>query len=485
MNPRWMKTLFAGGILLMAGHVHAPVHAGQKALLIGIGEYPYLPAESQLAGPRNDVRAMREFLVSEWGFSAGDIRMLVDREATKSEIRDALEIWLPGTTRTGDRVVIYFSGHGSQVRDDDGDERDGMDETFVPTDYGRNGERDSDMLRDDEVADALAQISDRQVIFIADSCHSGTVTRSLDTDMFSTAGNAKPRYLPPTGFVRSIGIVRDEEPISGDLDIQLTLSAALPYQLAWEADGSGIFTQHLIAALTDLRADLNANGRLTSSELIEYVRPRTEAWCERVRKCRELQFTPNMDPKNGSIVLQPVSDAGALTMVDESDPDAVSDILPGVTDGRVNVEISPGHRIPIGEELTFRLTSSVNGYLTLLDLTAEGDVVLLFPTAEDILNGKSGRIRANAPLSVPDQTYQMKFYAGDPVGPGRLMAIVTEDYVDLGSLLDGYRDFEPIEERLEFVSSITERLYRVWTGDDDRNRSARWTVGYTDYEIYR
>ena len=76
-----------------------------------------------------------------------------------------------------------------------------------------------------------------------------------------------------------MAVVRDEEPIAEDIDIHLTLSAALPHQLAWELDeAGGIFTTYFIEALTDMRADLNGNGRLTGAELINYVKPRTESW---------------------------------------------------------------------------------------------------------------------------------------------------------------------------------------------------------------
>ena len=151
---------------------------------------------------------------------------------------------------------------------------------------------------------------------------------------------------------------------------------------------------------------------------------------------------------------------------------------------QVTVDIFPDRRIRLGEEVSFRLASSVDGHLTLLDLNAAGDLVLLFPTAEDIRRGKSGRIRAGAPLTVPDLSYGVAFEAAEPVGRNVLIAIVTEDLVDLGSLLDGHREFEPIEDGLEFAGAISGRLRAVWTGDPQANRSARWAIGYVEYEIH-
>ena len=454
-----------------------PADAGQKALLIGAGEYPYLPKKSQLAGPRNDVRLMNAFLVDEWGFSDSDVRVILDKEATKQGMLDALGVWLPGATRRGDRVVIYYSGHGSQVDDESGDERDGKDETFVPTDYGRNGERAEDMLLDDELATALNRLGDRQVLLIADSCHSGTVTKSLQVD----ALNAKARYLPFRTTTKGIG--RDEEPISDDINVHLTLSAALPDQYAWESDGSGVFTKLLIEALTDMRADRNGTGHLTTAELINYVKPRTERWCDEVPDCRKerLGFTPNIDPKNQTFVLQPVG-ADGLLMVVQEDTAALSDILPELESDTIDIDIRPGNRLRIGDKVAIRLTSAKDGHLTLLDRNSNNELTLLFPTQVDFERGISDRIRAHRPLTVPDKSHRFTFSAQEPAGPGEVIAIVTRDQVNFDRLLDEYRGFEPVENKLDFMKSIAARLYAVWK-EDGENRGAQWAVGYADYQI--
>ncbi|MXY34894.1 MAG: hypothetical protein F4186_14220 [Boseongicola sp. SB0676_bin_33] len=77
----------------------------------------------------------------------------------------------------------------------------------------------------------------------------------------------------------------------------------------------------------------------------------------------------------------------------------------------------------------------------------------------------------------------MAFETAEPVGRNVLAAIVTEDLVDLGSLLDGHREFEPIENGLEFAGAISGRLHVAWTGDLHANTSARWPFGYVEHEI--
>ena len=477
MTPARGTLLASVLVLLAGGGVPLPANSGQKALLIGVGAYPHLPLESQLLGPPNDARAMRAFLTAEWGFEAADIRSLIDEQATKQGILDALEHWLPEATAPGDRVVIYYSGHGSRVRDIDGDEEDGMDETFVPADYGRANGRDADMLLDDELGAALARLGDRRVLLIADSCHSGTVSRSMDRDEAPRYDDARPRYLPVRASSRQILVVRDEEPMAGDLAVHLTLSAALPHQLAWEVDGGGLFTKYLIEGLTDLRADLNGNGRLTSAELISFIKPRTETWCRDRPNCERHGFTPNLDPKQDAFLLQPPTLA--------TDTEAVSDILPSLGDGAVSVAVEPGPRLHLGNKIEFRVTSTMAGYLTLLDLGPGGELVLLFPTAEDLRHGKTGRIRAGHPLHVPDPSYGFEWVAQPPTGAGQVLAIVTGDRIELDGLLDGHRDFEPITDQDAFMKSLAARLYAVWTGDSERNRAVAWAVGYSDYRISR
>ena len=53
----------------------------RRALLIGINEYQAVPT---LAGALNDIAAMREILLTRWGFEPRHIRTLTDRAATRA-----------------------------------------------------------------------------------------------------------------------------------------------------------------------------------------------------------------------------------------------------------------------------------------------------------------------------------------------------------------------------------------------------------------
>jgi hypothetical protein len=46
----------------------------------------------------------------------------------------------------GDALFVHYSGHGGNVRDTNGDEADGYDETLVPLDYERAGQIIDDLI---------------------------------------------------------------------------------------------------------------------------------------------------------------------------------------------------------------------------------------------------------------------------------------------------------------------------------------------------
>jgi hypothetical protein len=58
-----------------------------------------------------------------------------------------------------EEIWIHYSGHGSQVRDRDGNEADGMDEVVVPVDYTTAG-----FIVDDDIFNIIKNIKCRAMI---------------------------------------------------------------------------------------------------------------------------------------------------------------------------------------------------------------------------------------------------------------------------------------------------------------------------------
>ena len=159
----------------------------KRALCIGINDYP--GTGSDLSGCVNDAEDWAEELTKR-GF---EVEMMRDAHATGAAMRAAMARLLR-SAGSGDTVVITYSGHGTWVRDTDGDEPDGRDEALVPYDIADKGP-----LLDDELYDILCdRARGVRAVMISDSCHSGTVARFAP----STRTDAdKVKFLPPAVFL--------------------------------------------------------------------------------------------------------------------------------------------------------------------------------------------------------------------------------------------------------------------------------------------
>ena len=115
--------------------------------------------------------------------------MLLDGAATQKAMQAGITSLVRGAKK-GDVLVLHYSGHGSNVPDDDKnkDEADGRDEILCPTDLNWDKPLRDDWLR--TTFDKLpAGVS---FTIIMDCCHSGTNTRAiLPPDV-----KVKQRYLP-------------------------------------------------------------------------------------------------------------------------------------------------------------------------------------------------------------------------------------------------------------------------------------------------
>ncbi|KAI0842801.1 hypothetical protein F5Y06DRAFT_284202 [Hypoxylon sp. FL0890] len=164
----------------------------RKALLIGIN---YLGQKAELRGCINDTKNVSQFLIERYGYKREDMIILTDDQhdpimvPTKANILRALE-WLVSGARPNDALFLHYSGHGGQVKDEDGDEEDGYDEVIYPVDYETAGHIVDDQLHQVVVKPLQAGV---RLTAIFDSCHSGSV---LDLPyIYSTKGVLKEPNL--------------------------------------------------------------------------------------------------------------------------------------------------------------------------------------------------------------------------------------------------------------------------------------------------
>lgn len=184
------------------GMADPPPLAGRKYLLsVGIANYPDKP----LKGCVNDAVGIQQTMVSHFGFNPNDTTLLADNDATRKKILGGLRSYADLVGR-GDLFVFFFSGHGSlfpdlhsHLQDEPNDLdlsglreqrvnlQDGRyDSALVPIDSsGGTAERPwGNLILDDELYEYFTEMTRKGafVILVSDSCHSGTLAKSISLD---------------------------------------------------------------------------------------------------------------------------------------------------------------------------------------------------------------------------------------------------------------------------------------------------------------
>ena len=207
-----------------------------KALLIGVNKYP--PQYPSLRGCINDVMGIRDVLLKFYGFEESNISVLMDDRATTDGILDRLK-FLVQDVKPGDKIVMSFSGHGSQVVDKINNiANNHMDEIICPSDLNFDN---GNFITQDDIASIFKTIPDdieNKVTFdvIMDACHSGMGDREIFAlSSLSEQNDFKPRFLQPPLDIKcresrdldSIKLLRDgSRQLLDPKNIQFSLFAA-------------------------------------------------------------------------------------------------------------------------------------------------------------------------------------------------------------------------------------------------------------------
>lgn len=163
-----------------------------KALLVGINLYTH-PDVPQLRGCLNDVASMQTVLTSAFGFDSAGIRCLTNGRATRANVLQGLD-WLFADSQPGDRALLHFSGHGSYLPSDSGNDDDGRREIFCLVDMDWDNP-DSYLTNGDLRAWTGTLPAGVQLVVVLDSCHSGNGTRPV------LPPTAKPGSHPPPALM--------------------------------------------------------------------------------------------------------------------------------------------------------------------------------------------------------------------------------------------------------------------------------------------
>ncbi|MEH2423762.1 MAG: caspase family protein [Nostoc sp.] len=152
------------------------------ALLIGINQYPKIPA---LSGCLTDVELQRELLIHRFGFQGSDILTLTEEQASREFIEAAFWDHLGKQAKPGDLVIFHFSGYGSRVKLETSP--DTIQNALVPANVSCEPQNDK----------IVKYILEETLLLLLRSLPTDRVTAVLDTSYYapSTVLGLKSRAL--------------------------------------------------------------------------------------------------------------------------------------------------------------------------------------------------------------------------------------------------------------------------------------------------
>jgi len=281
----------------------------RTALLVGIN-YNNNP-DATLNGCYNDVVNVSQYLRTTLGYESAAITILTDGNrgaagaGTASAVPPTRQNILSGFSAlvsgmiAGDEAVFHFSGHGSLVRDTNGDEATGLDSCLCPLDYNAPSSAGGGIITDDEIRALLVNKVPRgaRLYVILDCCHNGTgcdirykyedfsvllrppTGRTAAIWRTQQKAFTNGKYANTEGEVFMISGSRDEQ-TSADAYINNAFAGALTYAVfsILRANQATIRTYSWSALLRDVRYFMRGNRysqipQVMTGQLISPGRP--------------------------------------------------------------------------------------------------------------------------------------------------------------------------------------------------------------------
>ena len=148
----------------------------KRALLVGINNYE--EQSIKLRGCLNDVYALKEILLSNFGFREKNIRILTNKNATRVSIIKSFKT-LAKLTQTDDIAVFQFCGYGSYEYNSR--KLNGYNETLVCYDFDKA--TGSGQISDDDITTIVRTFkSPDNLTMLIDSCYTGSMN-NMDLEL--------------------------------------------------------------------------------------------------------------------------------------------------------------------------------------------------------------------------------------------------------------------------------------------------------------
>jgi tetratricopeptide (TPR) repeat protein/uncharacterized caspase-like protein len=217
-----------------------------KAVIVGVSDYKNI---QKLTYAHTDAQAFYNFLTSSAGgkVEPNNIKLLLNDKATAGQIFAALD-WLLETTKEGETVIFYFSGHGDLETKTIRQNGFLLAQDCPNASYMSGGTVAINYLQDYLLT--LIQKNKAKVLLVTDACRSGKL-----------AGGAE-------GVKQTATALQEQwESITKVLSSQ---AGELSYESQKWNNGGGIFTYYMINGLEGL-ADRNKDKKVSLTELFIYL----------------------------------------------------------------------------------------------------------------------------------------------------------------------------------------------------------------------
>jgi metacaspase-1 len=446
------------GLVVALGTFAAVAYAENRVLIIGIGP-GY--GRNSIVGPERDVELVRS-LAKQLGFTESQMKVLRDKEATKAAIIAGLK-WVDEGVKEGERALVYFSGHGTQVPTKDSDTDDGCMAALVPV--------DEKLLLAKELNGYLQPLRQRaKVAMFIDACFSGSITKALydpEEEHLSKYYEDKSarKCNQAINLNKSLAVFEDKATGGGPATNQLVaITATASNEVAWgDVTGSGkgsLFTQSLADIATESRGQ---EPRLTFHALCDRAAVRIQQVAERYNKIRhtpQLRGNPELFHLDLTFAAASPSRHAEAGRQEGLTPEEYFDRFVRNSQFFVTFEIPQNQKqFPLGKDIIFAFRSGKDGYLNLVELEPDRKVQVLFPNRYNQQNQVKGYQR----IEIPKDIGGFRFRAQEPVGKSRIIALVTRQPWNLyqqnqGKILESFKELtvEEVEKGMRSVGIVPE-----------------------------
>lgn len=404
----------------LAGAISA--QAADKAVLIGVGKFTQMDGHD-LPGIDTDVATM-EGVAKRLGY--GTIIELRNEQGTRRAILDQLERALITEASPDDRVLIYFSGHGTRIDVEDAAGKSEVHSAILASDAHLGTTPDGStamhgVVVGSEFGALFARSKVRSIMLLVDACHSGSIDRAIHLG-HPVMGNhvAVPKFFSWPGMPSStrkaiaIGVRKGDV---GTTARYVSLSAAGDEESALATESGSMFTVGVSQAIADMSADGTVTPRQIVAHAAEYIAHEAPA---------DQLFHPEAHGPTGLIEAPlRLTDTRAGGGPNWDQALKVVEGLPAFAITGVQSQYREGQEV----KMTFAVPA--NGYLNVFAIGPDDTVTLLFPNQNQPQSAvHAGSFALPGDLPKPDGN-EIYFPVVAPFGKTLITAILTTRLMNL------------------------------------------------------